>query len=162
MERTLFTHTAPPDFKDLIDEINICIFTTTNPEEHRNHSGIMSTASVEEDGTIWFFANKSTKQVSEIKANSDVHLLYTHPSKKKYVEVWGKAQLLEDREQIEALWNPIAAAWFPQGSASTRICLIKVEPTRAHYWDNMTNGAVRLMRAASSSKMITEDMSSVA
>ena len=42
---------------------------------------------------------------------------------------------MQDRAKAEALWNPLYKAWFPKGVEDPDLCLLKVTPTQAEYWD---------------------------
>jgi general stress protein 26 len=87
MKTNLFSSDALKKLKGLLDEINICVFTTGNDKEYKNFSGVMPTTKVEEDGTIWFFTSKKSRKVNAVESNSAVHLMYAHPGKKNYIDV---------------------------------------------------------------------------
>ena len=142
MQEAIPSPADPKKLKGILDEINICIFTTADKEKKQNCSTLMPNSHVDDDGTIWFFTDKKSRRRSAIESNGNVHLLYTHPSKKNYVDVWGNARMVEDGGKINELWNPIVTAWFPDGKQKTEVCLIKVEPQKANYWDSTTNESV--------------------
>jgi general stress protein 26 len=45
--------------------------------------------------------------------DQEIHLVYAHPGKDSYLDLWGSGSVVNDREKIKALWNPIVKAWFP-------------------------------------------------
>lgn len=124
----------------LIKDVKICMMTTVDTDGHL-HSRPMATQQVEFDGDLWFFTGKSTCKASEVKYDSHVNVSFADNSGHKYVSVSGRAILVTDRAKAEELWNPVYKAWFPKGIDDPDLTLLKVEVTRAEYWDS-PNGAV--------------------
>jgi hypothetical protein len=52
------------------------------------------------------------------------------------------ATLETDQVRLDELWSPSWRLWFPDGKADPELCLIRVEPSAAEYWDR--TGANRL------------------
>jgi general stress protein 26 len=142
MQENLPIKAGSQKLKGMLDEINICIFTTSDDKKQKNFSGLMPNTKVDEDGTIWFLTNRKSRKINEIESNGAVHLLYTHPSKNAYVDVWGKARMVEDGIKISEMWNPVTSALFPGGQDKSQACLIRVEPEKVNYWDSRTNESV--------------------
>ena len=42
---------------------------------------------------------------------------------------------MRDKAKIEELWQPQLKAWFPEGTETPDIALLKVTVERAEYWD---------------------------
>ena len=124
----------------LIKDVRICMLTTVDTDGHL-HSRPMAAQQVEFDGDLWFLTGKSTCKASEVKYDSHVNVSFADTSDNKYVSVSGRARLLDDRKKIEELWNPLYKAWFPKGLDDPDITLLKIEVTRAEYWDS-PNGTV--------------------
>ncbi len=142
MDKSLINMEVSRKLKGILDEINICIFNTSDFLKRRIVSGLMSTARVDEDSTLWFFTEKNSKQVMDIEANRAVHLVFSHPAKSNFVDIWGQAILIEDRIKIDELWSPVAHVLFLNGKPKSDICLIKVKPQKAYYWDGDINQSV--------------------
>ncbi len=153
MKENLLIQNDSKTLKGLLDEINICIFTTNNHKERKQFFSLMPNAKVDEDGTIWFFANRKSRKINEIETNAAVHLLYTHPGKKNYVDVWGDARLIADDIKMNELWNPVVKTWFPEGKDNPYICLIKVVPEKVYYWDSGTNQCIRFFKNISAPRV---------
>ena len=62
----------------------------------------MATIHVDEDATVWFFTGKSSHKVEEINGLKAVHLIYSHPGKDSYLDLWGNAELVEDRRSKQS------------------------------------------------------------
>jgi general stress protein 26 len=126
---------------ELVESVRICLFTTLSDKQEFS-SRPMSTAKVEEDGSLWFFTNEYSLKSKEISKENQVTLGYSDPSKNTYLYVNGTAEIVDDQVRKEAYWSPAVKAFFPEGIEDPRLTLIKVTPEVAEYWD------------ASSSKMI--------
>lgn len=124
----------------LIKDIRICMLTTVDTDGHM-HSRPMAVQQTDFDGDLWFFTGKSTMKAQEVKFDSHVNVSFANPDDNRYVSVSGRARLIDDRAKAEQLWNPLYKAWFPKGLDDPDLTLMKVEVTRAEYWD-APNGAV--------------------
>lgn len=124
--------------KDLIEDIDINFFTTKEANG-KLRGRPMSTAKVEEDGSLWFFTNEYSGKVAEISHNNEVYLTYASQGSSKYLVVHGNAELSDDKAKMEELWTPTMKVWFPDGLEDPKILLIKVTPTEAEYWESASN-----------------------
>lgn len=125
---------------------HFCTFTgayeiTTRP---------MFTQKVEDDGSLWFFSGKSSEKNNEIKDTTKVHLLYGDPGKSNYLSVVGEATVVEDQSKIDELYTPYVKAWFQGGKDDPDICLIKITPSDAYYWDTKHGKLVSFMKIMAS------------
>lgn len=132
MEKNLSNEEALKKFKKLVNDINVCMFITNNRD---NHTRPMYTIEVEENGTLWFFTDVRSIKVEEISMDDSVHLVYAHPGKESYLDVWGKASVVTDKQTIKDKWSPMIKAWFPGGVDDPNISLLQVNPQDVYYWD---------------------------
>lgn len=120
----------------LIENID-CGMLTTIDEDGSLHSRPMErTSDIQADGTIWFFTNASTHKVFEIKNSQQVNISFKSDDAQRYISISGIAELLKDRQQMQHFWKPELQAWFPQGLDEPDIALLKINITRADYWDS--------------------------
>jgi general stress protein 26 len=108
----------------------------------------MSTQDVDEDGNLWFMSRIDSNKNKEIGRDNRVQLYYSNISNSEYLTIYGHAEIILDRDKIEALWTPIAKAWFTEGKDDPSISLIKVQPIAAYYWDTKENKVVALLKTA--------------
>jgi general stress protein 26 len=148
MEKNLQNEEAATKFKKLINDINVCMFITNNQKDE--HTRPMATIEVEDDGTLWFFTDIRSIKVEEVSVEKTVHLVYAHPGKESYVDVWGKASVLTDRKLIKDKWKTIVKAWFPNGADDPNLGLLKVVPANIYYWDAETGKMVAFLKMAAS------------
>jgi len=148
MEKDLHNEEAAKKFKKLVNDINVCMFITNHEKDE--HTRPMATIEVEDNGTLWFFTDIRSIKVEEVSVEKTVHLVYAHPGKESYVDVWGKASVLTDRKLIKDKWKTIVKAWFPNGSDDPNLALLKVTPSNIYYWDAETGKMVAFLKMAAS------------
>jgi len=148
MEKNLQNEEAVKKLQKLVNEVNTCMFIT-RPEDEQS-SRPMATIKAEDDGTLWFFTHRSSGKTSEIGIDKDVHLVYAHPGKDSYLDLWGTGSVVNDRDKIKELWNPIVKAWFPGGVDDPDLCLLRVRPNTAYYWDSETAKMVEFFKIITS------------
>lgn len=134
MEKNLQHTEAVDKFKKLIDDINIAMLITNIDGEESTRP--MATIDVDDQSNLWFFTSKNSLKVDELINNSQVHLIYSHPGKDSYLDIKGNAEVIYDPALIEEKYLPIVKAWFPEGKNDPNLCLLKVYPQQAHYWDS--------------------------
>lgn len=135
MENIIQHEESVKKFRELIKDVNVCMFTTLD-DNLEIHSRPMSTALVDEDGNAWFFTNEFSEKIQDISRDNVVNLIYADIGKNIYVNVKGTCTLIIDRKKIEELWNPVMKAWFPGGVDDPKLCLVKVVTENAYYWNN--------------------------
>jgi general stress protein 26 len=137
MEKNLEQQEALKKFRKLVNEINVCMFITNNADGSSgfDHTRPMYTIEVEENGALWFFTDIRSIKVEEISKDQAAHLVYAHPGKESFLDVWGKASIITDKQEIKDKWTLMVKAWFPGGIDDPNISLLKVQPTHAYYWD---------------------------
>ncbi len=134
--------------RDMIESIRIAMLTTVD-EQGNLVSRPMAALQVDEDGSIWFFTQRTSPKVDQIDNNGHhVNLSFANVSDANYVSVSGTAQEVNDRAKIDELWNPQAKAWFPKGKDDPNLTLLKVHTNMAEYWDSNDSTMVRLFQQA--------------
>jgi general stress protein 26 len=129
---------------ELIQDIKFAMLTTAEGDGTLR-SRPMTMLDQEFDGDLWFFVGASSPQVGEMRADDQVNLSFANPGDNAYVSVSGTAQILRDRQKMEALWNPIYKAWVPDGLDDPNLALLKISTTQAEYWDSPNGKVVQLV-----------------
>ena len=121
---------------DLIKDIKFGMFT------HRHANGMMHSQplttqnkSMDEGDQLYFFVSRTSDVARRIVEDDNVNVSYTDPGEDSYVSVSGKALIVEDMGKKEALWTPMAKAWFPGGPTDPDVALLQVRISHAEYWD---------------------------
>ena len=128
---------------DLIKEVQIAMLTTLDGGVLRSRP--MQTQEAGFDGDLWFFTSTDTHKTDEIEKDNRVNVSYASPATNTYVSVSGTALLVNDKEKIEELWNPILKAWFPKGLDDPTLILLKVSVEQAEYWDSSSSTVVQIV-----------------
>lgn len=150
MEKNLQDEQALEKFKSLVKDVNICMFITNTHDDENTHTRPMATVDVEEDGTLWFYTDIRSIKVEEVETQQDVHLVYAHPGKDSYLDVWGSASVITDKQKIKEKWTPMVKVYFSEGADDPNLALLKVTPQDCYYWDNETGKMVYFLKAAAS------------
>ncbi len=125
--------------RHLTEGIDFAMLTTLS-EEGLMHSRPMSTLELDvEEGALWFFTNDPSPKTTELNANPECNVAYSHKGK-TFVSIAGRASVVHDRAKAAELWNETHRVWFPNGTEDPSLGLIKVEIEQAQYWE--TPGAV--------------------
>ena len=117
---------------ELAKDIRITMLTTVDANGHFV-SRPMAHQLVEPDGDLWLFAERDSRVTEQITANSHVGL--TMSSSDTWISIDGDAEVVDDQQKKEELWNGWVEAWLPQGPSDPSVVLIKVDPHTAEYWD---------------------------
>jgi general stress protein 26 len=132
--------------RDMIDDIRMAMMTTVDGQGNLV-SRPMAVLQMDEDGTLWFFTQRSSPKVDQIDNNDHrVNLAFASVGDANYVSVSGRAEELYDKAKIDELWNPQAKAWFPKGKEDPELILLKVHTDMAEYWDSNASRMVRLFQ----------------
>lgn len=109
------------------------------------HSQPMTAFREEETGTIWFFTRDDT-DLARDAAIGGQSAMFTYGSKDQ--EVWacihGELSVAHDRERIDRYWNPVLAAWYPDGKDDPHLTLLRFEADDGRIWVSKS-GPVRFM-----------------
>lgn len=108
------------------------------------HARPMMTQEREPDADLWFVSSLNSDKVAEIKAHPRVGVIYFHDDNNAYVSLSGDARVVTDPAFIKDHWKEAWRAWFPQGPEQPDLCMIRVEPHEAEYWEPR-GGRIRVM-----------------
>jgi general stress protein 26 len=117
----------------LIDKIGFCMLVTRIGEEMRARP--MSAHAEQIDNAIYFLTDVASHKDDEIARFPNVCLAFADSRGQNYVSLSGKADILNDRERIRALWATPAKAWW-ESPEDPSIRILKVTPAFAEYWDS--------------------------
>lgn len=144
-------HTEAIDkLKELVAEINICLFCTNLKIDDGATCRPMGAQKVCDQGNIWFFSDVQSDKNREISQDKHVQLFFSHPGKNSYLVVNGEAEIIIDKSKTEELWTPISKIWFKEGKDDPNISIIKVKPTSAYYWDTEGNRMINFFKMVAS------------
>jgi len=138
---------AMKKIKELADAADICLFTT-NLTELPLSARPMSRQRIDDDGTLWFFSDKSSHKNLHIQQDNRVQLFFSNRNSSEYLSVYGIAEVIKDDVKAKELWSPIAKTWFNGGPEDPSLTIIKVIPQDGYYWDTKDGKLVTLLKIA--------------
>lgn len=82
---------------------------------------------------LYFVTTSDSPKALETRKNDDVTL--TFQDRSRFVSLNGRAIVTRDPALVARLWSDVWKVWFPKGQTDPRLCIIRVTPYEAEYWD---------------------------
>lgn len=127
------------DLYDLIEGIEIAMFTTRRPDGHLV-SRPMATQTQAEGVDLWFVTDIESHKLDELEFDPHVNLAYYKDRTREWVSVSGLASISQDRRLIRELYQKDWKAWFGDeggerdgGPEDPRLALVLVEVQSVMY-----------------------------
>jgi general stress protein 26 len=121
--------------REIVKAVDICMLTTVDEGGDLHSRPMSNNREVEFGGDLWFFTYGSSHKVDEVGRVPKVNASFADVSSQQYASLTGRAEIVRDRAKIEELWQPQLKAWFPEGTDTPDIALLRVSVERAEYWD---------------------------
>jgi general stress protein 26 len=147
MEKNLHSSQAIKKLQELAGDIKTCMLITSG-KSGKHATRPMAVIDTDSQGNLWFFANIHSNKIKDIEVDHQVQLLFAHPGKDIYMDIQGRASLVDDRQYIKDKWSPIVKAWFPGGIDDVDLCLLKVKADEVHYWNTENSKMGTMLKLA--------------
>ena len=141
---------AHKKLKELVEKAENCFFCSNIKTGQPFSTRPMSEQLVDEKGQIWFLSRKDSEKNAEILRDPLVQLLFQVNKHSGFISVYGTAEIIDDRQKIDDLWQPIFKIWFLKGKNDPMISLIKVNPSQGYYWDTKHGQTIAFLKMAAS------------
>jgi general stress protein 26 len=107
-----------------------------------------------ETGTLWFFTKTTTDLAKAVDADVG-EAMFTVQSKDHELQacVGGHISLSDDGARMDKFWNPVVAAWFPEGRNDPQLTLLRLDGRDASVWLSET-GPIRFAYEIAKANMI--------
>jgi general stress protein 26 len=132
--------------RELVDNTKTCFFDTGHPTEDSNGVRPMSVQQIDDQGNLWFLSANDSHKNKEIAIDHSVKLFFQGSAHADFMYLTGKAEVINDRNKIEELWEPIMKTWFTEGKDDPRISVIKFMPEEGYYWDTKHGRAIAFLK----------------
>lgn len=119
---------------ELIKDARIAMLTSMDGERLRSRP-LAACQKNFDDGCLWFFTGADSAKVAQVQRDHQVNAAYASAADNSFVSLSGLASLVHDRAAIDAHWNDLLKAWFPDGRDDPNLALLKVDVDQAEYWD---------------------------
>jgi len=136
--------------RKMVDDIDIGMLCSNNPESDYFHSVPMSRQEVDEEGNIWFLFSATSESHQYLLKDNKASLLYSDVKNYAFLSINGIGEISSDRARIDKYWNKVVEAWFENGKEDANVRVLKFIPTEAHYWDNKSGKLVTFLKVATS------------
>lgn len=110
---------------EIINQADFCSLVTIDNNGYPA-ARMMQTLPVEDDFFIWLGTKPNTQKVKQIKTNSKVSVYYTEANSTGYVNVKGKAEIINNRESKNKFWKEGWETFYPNKEKD--FVLIKIKP----------------------------------
>lgn len=124
-------------------DIDICMLMTHTKNGAIAGRPMSNNRDVEYDGDSYFFTWDDSHMVSDIQGNPKVALTF-QGEKAFSISLEGKAEIIKDKKKFEEHWTPDLDDWFKDGVDTKGMAMIRVSAERAHYWDGMEEGEIKI------------------
>lgn len=131
---------------NLINDIKNGMLTTRHGEELRSRPMVL--VQDEYDGTLWFYTDLESEKVFELEDDNDVCVSFSDPQEHVYVSLTGTGRATQDKALIERYWNPVIAAWFPEGKESPNVGMLEIKVTKGEHWNSDSSKMVKSIKTA--------------
>jgi len=108
---------------------------------------------VEYQGDTFFFAYDHADMIRHIERDPRVSMslqgnkgLLGQPP--LFIAIEAEAQIIRDKPSFEEHWQKELDRWFPEGTDTAGLVMLKVVAQRIHWWSGEDNGEIALNRAA--------------
>lgn len=135
--------------KDIVGDAKSCVFTT-NLEQLPLSARPMYTKEVDDEGSLWFILTKQGNHYKEIQQDDRVQLFFADTGSAEFLSLYGKAELITDKERQNELWSSMDETYF-EGPDDPNIAIAKVKPSDGYYWDTKNGKLISLFKMATSS-----------
>jgi general stress protein 26 len=131
---------------DLLRDFDTAMLITRAADGHL-HARPMAVAELRADADAYFVTSIDSPKIAEIEADADV--LLTFQSERQFAAVYGRVNVIQDRQLIERLWQEAWKVWFPRGQDDPTIALLRFDAERGEFWDSAgTRGVQYAFEAA--------------
>ena len=127
------------EIANAMKSIDITMLTTITEDGSLASRPISNNGDVDFDGDSYYFTTEDSRMISDIEEDPAVTLGFAGQDG-FYVAVSGDADLIRDKAEFEAHWNPDLDQWFEDGVDTPDLVMIKVEADRLKWWQGEDNG----------------------
>ena len=132
--------------KDLAEDAKTCFFISNIKTGLPASARPMTVQEVDDEGNLWFIISNDSGTYQELQKEPLAHLFFQGSKYSDYLNVYGIVSLDQEPGRIKKYWNPILKVWFTEGEDDPRICILKLQPSEAYYWDNKHGNAVAFIK----------------
>ncbi|HEY3949209.1 pyridoxamine 5'-phosphate oxidase family protein [Phenylobacterium sp.] len=81
---------------------------------------------------LWFIASRENDLVREVGEGASCAFVFQDDE--MMASISGALHLVDDRRRMSRLWNPMTAAWLPEGLHDPKLTLVRMDCVDAEVW----------------------------
>lgn len=90
---------------------------------------------IDRDGhTIWFYTSRDAALVKAVTPGAKAHFIVIGEDHDYHACVCGPIETSTDPEIVEKFWNPVVAAWYPDGKTDPNLVMLKLTLQDGQAW----------------------------
>lgn len=120
-------------------DLDFCMMVTQDDNQVSHSRPMSNNGKVEYDGDSWFFTYEDSTKVNQIKQTHHVNLIY-QTDDMLFIECIGEGEIITDKDTLKDKWVDGLDQWFPEGTDTPGICLIKVSAKQVKFWHKDEEG----------------------
>lgn len=133
------------DLAEQMRDIDFCTLSTVTENGAISGRPMSNNREVAFNGDSWFFADETARFVHDIAARPEVGLGFQGKSgllgmRPFFVTVEGRGEVIRDKGEFAAHWHEALKRWWPEGTDTPGLVLVRVHTARLHYWDGEEEG----------------------
>lgn len=142
-----------PEISEAMRDIDFCTLSARAADGSIGARPMSNNREVSFAGDAWFFTYEDARMVDDIAREGKVGLAYQGKpgllggvigKPGIFIAVESDADLVRDKAQFAAHWDKGLDRWFPQGTDTPGLVMIRARARRIHYWDGENEGEVPL------------------
>ena len=112
-----------------------------NAPDH--HTQPMTTFGEPATEEIWFFTRDDTDMAREALTGCEARMVYADGGREVFADIVGTIEIAHDEGRIDRYWNPMVAAWYPEGKDDPHLTMLRFTPREGQVWVS-EKGALRV------------------
>jgi general stress protein 26 len=133
-DHTLTAAEAESEFWKSLKDSNTGMLGLDQPGYHAQP---MTAFREEETGTIWFFTRDDTDLAKDAAIGGGQSAMFHYGSKDQKVWACIHGELSvhgPDRALVDRYWNPVLAAWYPDGKEDRHLTILRFDADDGRVW----------------------------
>jgi general stress protein 26 len=131
--------------KSMLSRFRIVMLTTC-AADGTFHARPMILAEVEDDGSLWFITSTESGKLDQVAKDSRALAVCQSPTRQ--IVVSGRAELVDDRDRLETLWDSKWEVFIPEHERDAPRTLIRLKAEDAEFWHVSAESAARFAASA--------------
>ena len=91
--------------------------------------------------SLWFLTRRDSDLVASVGSGAQAHFCVISKAQDFHACLAGRLEEAMDRTRLDAMWNPVTAAWFDGGKDDPRLVMLALRLSDAAIWASTGSSA---------------------